>query len=97
MGALRGVCDVNVSSRCGVTVERRSSRCGVTVERRADRYGASVGHVNLLLATSLLPGAGTRAGVVLYVHVYVGRPFLSRRVDINVCTGAQFFLRPCKL
>ena len=87
MGALRGVCYVNVSSRCGVTVERR-----------ADRYGASVGHVNLLLATaSLLPGAGTRAGVVLYVHVYVGRPFLSRRVDINVCTGAHFFLRPCKL
>ena len=58
MGALRGVCYVNVSSRCGVTVERR-----------ADRYGASVGHVNLLLATaSLLPGAGTRAGVVLYVR-----------------------------
>ena len=60
MGALRGGCDINVSSRCGVTVERR-----------ADRYGASVGHVNLLLADrqpkAVLPGAGTRAGVVLYV------------------------------
>ena len=69
MGALRGVCYVNVSSRCGVTVERR-----------ADRYGASVGHVNLLLATaSLLPGAGTRAGawyvvLVMYMCMLVG-PF----------------------